>query len=74
MPWIRLIKSHTLFTGKKLPVGKLIKVDKSYAKERIDEGVAVLYIGPLPPHKMKTEFFKPKIEESNGNTDTANIR
>ena len=63
-----------LFTGKKLPVGKLIKVDKAYAKQRIDEGVAVLYIGPLPPYKMKTEFFKPKIEQSNGNTDPTNTR
>lgn len=60
MPWVRLKKSHVINTGKKLPIGKTMKFDLDYSRKLIDNGDAELYEGPLPPRKMKTDFFKPK--------------
>jgi hypothetical protein len=60
MPWIRLKKSHTLATGKKLPIGQVFKVDRYYADELIRAGGAEVYEGPLPPSKMRTDMFRPK--------------
>lgn len=59
MPWIRLLKSH-IVNGKKLPIGQTFKVDNEYASKILKTGRAELYTGPLPPKKMKTDFFKPK--------------
>lgn len=58
MPWIRLLKSH-MVNGKRLPIGQVFKVDNDYMTRILNTGDAELYIGPLPPRKMKTDFFKP---------------
>jgi hypothetical protein len=59
--WIRLLKSHTLFNGKKLPMGRVIQVTTEYAEPLIESKEAEQYTGPLPPiEKMKTELFNPK--------------
>lgn len=60
-PFIRLLKGYTLNTGKKLPIGQVFRRGRKEAEEMIKQGVAEAYNGPIPPKKMKTNFFKPKI-------------
>jgi endonuclease YncB( thermonuclease family) len=59
MTWVRLKKSYIL-NNKKRPVGRCLRVTSDKAKEMVNEGIADLYDGPIPPKKIKTEFFKPK--------------
>lgn len=59
-PIVRLLKSYTLNTGKKQPIGKIFRRERKEAKMMIENGIAELYEGPFPPEKMKTSFFKPK--------------
>jgi len=59
--WIRLLKSHTIFNGKKLPMGRVLRVTKEYGEPLIESKTAEVYSGSLPPKKIKTDFFKPKI-------------
>lgn len=63
--WIRLLKSHTMNTGKKLSVGKVLNVKRLEAIKLIKDKTAEEYNGKFPPRKVKTEFFKPKIQDGN---------
>lgn len=43
------------------PVGRVIEVFDTKAKELLEEGIAVRYEGDYPPSKkLKTELFNPK--------------
>jgi len=57
-PIIRLLKSYTLNTGKKMPIGKIFRRERKEAKQMIENKIAEVYTGPFPPKKMKTNFFK----------------
>lgn len=61
---IRLLKSYTLNTGKKLPIGKIFRIERKHGEKLISEHTAEKYEGPIlhemkTKHKMKTNFFKP---------------
>lgn len=59
--YIRLLKSYTRESGKKLPIGQIMNVLPAKAKKFIEEGVAEEYSGSrMKPAKAKTELFKPK--------------
>lgn len=58
--WIRLLKSHTMNTGKKLSVGKVLNVRHLEGEKLIKDKTAEAYDGVFPPKKVKTDFFKPK--------------
>ncbi len=46
--------------GKKYPIGTVLTLTRSFAKEMIENGTATEYTGEYPRvKKMKTEFFKP---------------
>ena len=59
-PIIRLLRSYTLDTGKKMPMGYVFPRGWKEAKQMIENNIAELYTGPFPPKKMKTNFFKSK--------------
>jgi hypothetical protein len=59
-PIVRLLKSYTLNTGKKIPRGQVFRRKRLEAEQMIKQGIAELYTGPFPPQKMKTNFFKSK--------------
>lgn len=49
------------------PIGRVIEIFDSTAKEMIRDGIAERYTGEYPPvEKMKTELFKPKRIKENG--------
>lgn len=53
---VRLIKKW-----RQWPIGRVIEVFDTKAKEMIRDNIAESYNGEYPPkEKMKTEFFKPK--------------
>jgi hypothetical protein len=54
---IRLLKKWRTW-----PVGRVIEIFDTTAKEMIRDRIAIKYDGEYPPKgKMKTDFFKPKI-------------
>lgn len=57
---VRLLKSYTLNTGKKLAIGQVVPRRRIEAEQMINDGIAVSYEGSFPPKKMKSELFKPK--------------
>lgn len=61
--WIRLLKSYTMNTGKKLNVGKVLNVRRAEGEKLIKDRTAESYDGVFPPKKVKTDFFKPKIQK-----------
>lgn len=63
--WIRLLKSYTMNTGKKLSVGRVLNVRRLQAEKLLKEKTAEEYTGNFPPKKIKTEFFKPKTQDGN---------
>lgn len=69
--WVRLIKAHEIHTGERLPIGHLLNCTCGYGKDLIENKAAEAYNGPRPPRKIKTDFFKPKL---NGNTNQTNIK
>jgi len=52
-PIVRLLKSYTLNTGKKLPKGQVFRRRRLEASDMIKQGIAELYTGTFPPKKMK---------------------
>jgi hypothetical protein len=53
---VRLLKKWRVW-----PVGRVIEIFDSTAKQMIRDNIAESYTGEYPPRqKMKTEFFKPK--------------
>lgn len=62
--WVRLLKSYVKENGKRLPVGKVVQFLNPKAEGLIRSGHAIEYTGPMPPKKMKTDFFKPKNNET----------
>ncbi len=60
--WIRLLKSHIIHNGKKLPIGQNLQVTTEYGKPLIESGIAEEYNGNRKI-KMKTKLFK----NTNGN-------
>jgi hypothetical protein len=59
---IRLLKKWRTW-----PVGRVIEIFDTTAKEMIHDRIAVKYTGEYPPKgKMKTDFFKPKNITRNG--------
>ena len=60
-PIIRLLKSYTLNTGKKMPIGKIFRRQRKEAQYMIENKIAEVYTGShSPKKKMKTNFFKSK--------------
>lgn len=57
---VRLLKSYTLNTGKKLAVGQVVNRMRKEAETMVKDGIAEVYSGQLPPKKKKTNLFKPK--------------
>jgi endonuclease YncB( thermonuclease family) len=58
---VRLLRSWTSPQGRKYPIGQVITFWRGFAKEMIQQGLAVEYTGDYPNvKKEKTEFFKPK--------------
>lgn len=62
--WIRLKKSYQS-GSKKHPIGKVLQVTPELSRHLIKSGVAHEHTEGLPPKKVKTEFFKPKIDNGN---------
>lgn len=60
---VRLLKSFET-PHAKYAIGTVINYSKGPAEKLITEGIMIKYVGPYPPKKMKTDFFKPK---NNGN-------
>ena len=61
MASVKLTKSYTTSTGKKLPIGTIINVSRANYKRLMDTRSAEHYNGDLPPKKKtETNFFKPK--------------
>lgn len=59
---IRLLKKW-----RKWPIGRVIEIFDTTAKEMIRDNIAEKYDGEYPPKtKMKTDFFKPKNITGNG--------
>lgn len=59
---IRLLKKW-----REWPVGRVIEIFDTTAKEMIRDNIAEKYDGEYPPKgKMKTDFFKPKNIRRNG--------
>jgi len=59
---IRLLRKHENGFGKYY-IGHILNLTNSYAFKLIKEGIAERYTGEYPPKsKMKTDFFKPKIQ------------
>jgi hypothetical protein len=59
---IRLLKKWRTW-----PVGRVIEVFDTTAKEMIQDRISIKYDGEYPPKdKMKTDFFKPKNIIRNG--------
>jgi hypothetical protein len=54
--WVRLLKYDKKL---KAPVGRIIKVTPTRAREMIENKKANEYTGGFPVKKMKTDFFKP---------------
>jgi hypothetical protein len=53
---VRLLKRWRVW-----PIGRVIEVFDTKAKQLIQDGYAEMYNGEYPPaEKMKTDFFKPK--------------
>ena len=50
---VRLLKSYTLNTGKKLCVGYVFRRTDSEGRKMIENNIAEEYKGPFPPKKMK---------------------
>jgi hypothetical protein len=61
---LRLLKSYTMNTGKKLPVGSVFGIIREVAKQLIAQEIAEPYNDRMPPLKAKTEFFKPKTKRN----------
>lgn len=59
-PHVRFLKSYITGAGNKLVVGQVCRRSRREAKELIQNGIAEVYSGPIPPKKMKTNLFKPK--------------
>ena len=60
--YIRLLKSYT-HKNKKYPLGQILNVGMALYKALIEKKIAEDYTGERPPKsKLKTEFFKPKIQ------------
>lgn len=57
---VRLLKSYTLNNGKKLCIGYVVPRRRIEATMMIENKIAEEYNGPIPPKKIKTDFFKPK--------------
>lgn len=57
---VRLLKSWTMNTGKKLPKGQVVNRMRKEAEQLIKSGIAEEYKEGMPPKKIKTDFFKPK--------------
>jgi len=57
---VRLLKSWTMNTGKKLAKGQVTNRMRKEAEQLIKSGIAEEYKGGFPPKQMKTDFFKPK--------------
>jgi hypothetical protein len=63
---VRLVKSSNNAADKKLAIGQIYTVTNEKGKRLIDEGVAELYAGSMPPAKKdkpKTDLFKPKTDK-----------
>jgi hypothetical protein len=59
---IRLLKKW-----REWPIGRVIEIFDTTAKEMIRDNIAEKYSGEYPPkEKMKTDFFKPKNIKQNG--------
>ena len=55
------MKVRLLKKWREWPIGRVIEIFDSTAKEMIYNGIAERYSGEYPPtQKMKTDFFKPK--------------
>lgn len=59
-PHVRFKKSYVTETGNRLVIGQVCRRGRKEAKELIENNIAELYLGPFPPKKMKTNFFKSK--------------
>lgn len=61
------MRIRVLKKWREYPVGQVIEVFDSKAKQLIADRLAEKYDGEYPPReKMKTDFFKPKNIERNG--------
>lgn len=61
------MRIRVLKKWREYPVGQVIEVFDSKAKQLIVDKTAEKYEGEYPPReKMKTDFFKPKNIERNG--------
>ncbi len=57
------LKQSVIQNKKKHPIGAMLNVTNSFARELISAGKAEEYIDGLPVKKVKTEFFKPKKQK-----------
>lgn len=61
------MKVRLLTKWRDWPIGRVIEVFDTKAKEMIRDNIAEKYDGEYPPkQKMKTDFFKPKKIRRNG--------
>jgi hypothetical protein len=60
------MKVRLLKKWRKWPIGRVIEIFDTAAKEMIRDNIAESYTGEYPPQKkMKTDFFKPKSIKGN---------